>query len=167
MSGIVFGCLSAWWFITGQYLIAVAAFVLSGLSDSIDGIVARTRGVQSPFGSFMDNFCSFYTDSIVFAGLVLARLCNPWWGLAALIGSAARLFTFRLEGLVSKEEGEALRSRFPHALAGKGDRIVLVALGVLFGRVDLAMIVIAISTNLVAIYRSYHLYSWQVSNSQH
>jgi hypothetical protein len=86
--------------------------------------------------------------------------------LAALIGSAARLFTFRLEGLVPKDEGEALRSRFPHALAGKGDRIVLVALGVLFGRVDLAMIVIAISTNLVAVYRSYHLYSWQVRKSQ-
>lgn len=160
ISGIIFGCLSAWCFMAGYYFLANIAFILSGLSDAVDGIVARTRGLQSPFGSFFDNFCSLYTDSAVFAGLILANLCNSWWGLAALIGTLARLLTFRLEGLVPKEEAEALRSRFPYALAGKGDRILLVALGAALGRIDVAVILIAISTNLVAIHRSYYLYSW-------
>jgi archaetidylinositol phosphate synthase len=166
MSGIVFGCLAAWCFIKGQYFLANVAFVLSGLSDAVDGIVARTRGVQSPFGSFFDNFCSLYTDSAAFAGIILANLCSPFWGVTALIGTLARLLTFRLEGLVPKDEGEALRSRFPYALAGKGDRILLIAVGTALGRIDLAMIVIAVSTNLVAIYRSCHLYSWGNSSSR-
>ena len=159
ISGILFGCLAAWCFMTGQFLLANTLFILSGLADAVDGIVARTQGLQSAFGSFFDNFCSLYTDSAVFAGLILANLCSPFWGLMALVGTLARLLTFRLEGLVPKEEAYALRSRFPFALAGKGDRIVLVAIGTALGRIDAAMIVIAVASNLVAIHRSYHLYS--------
>lgn len=162
ISGIGFGVLSGYLFITGHLGWAVTCFVLSGLSDVVDGIVARTRGITSPFGSFFDNFCSAYTDSAAFAGLILAGLCTPLWGLGALLGTFARLLTWRLEGLVSRDEGQALRSRFPHALAGKGDRIVLVGLGVVFGRVDLAMAIIAISTNAIAFYRCYHL--WRLAS---
>ena len=165
ISGIVFGVLSGYLFITGHLAWAVASFVLSGLSDVVDGIVAREKGIQSPFGSFFDNFCSAYTDSAAFAGLILGGLCTPFWGLAALLGTFARLLTWRLDGLVSRDEGQALRSRFPHALAGKGDRIVLVGLGVVVGRTDLAMAIIALSTNAIAIYRCYHL--WRLASVTH
>lgn len=157
LSGIAFGVLSAMAFLTGHLWLGVVWFILSGLADAVDGIVARDRGMQSPFGSFMDNFCSAYTDSAVFAGLILAKLCSPFWGLLALLGTFARLLTFRLDGLVPADEGLALKSRFPHALAGKGDRILLVGLGVLFGGVNTAMIVIALSTNAIAVYRAWHL----------
>jgi phosphatidylglycerophosphate synthase len=50
-------------------------------------MVARAYGVQSSFGSFFDNFCSAYTDSAVFGGLIVAELCDPWWGVAALVGT--------------------------------------------------------------------------------
>jgi phosphatidylglycerophosphate synthase len=163
ISGIVFGVLSGYLFITGHLAWAVACFVLSGLSDAVDGIVAREKGMASPFGSFFDNFCSAYTDSAALAGLVLAGLCTPFWGLAAILGTFARLLTWRLDGLVSRDEGQALRSRFPHALAGKGDRIVLVGLGVVFGRVDLAMALIALSTNAIAVYRCHHL--WRLASA--
>jgi CDP-diacylglycerol---glycerol-3-phosphate 3-phosphatidyltransferase len=159
-SGIVFGCASAYFFLAHQYLPAVALFVLSGFSDVFDGMVARNRGLSSAFGSFFDNFCSAYADSPVFAGLIIANLCNPWWGLAALIGTLTRLLTFRLDGLLPKEEAQALRSRFPYALAGKGDRITLVAVGTAFGCVSQAVMIIAVLTNLVAVFRSYHIYSW-------
>src|SRR5437763_16737523 len=80
-SGIIFGSISAYFFVSHQWILAVGFFAMSGLSDVIDGIVARTRGVQSSFGSFFDNFCSAYTDSAVFAGLIGAQLCDPWWGV--------------------------------------------------------------------------------------
>ena len=161
MSGILFGVVSAYFFATHQRILAVVFFALSGLSDSIDGMVARARGLQSSFGSFFDNFCSAYTDSAVFAGLIGAKLCDPWWGVAALVGTLTRLLTFRLDGLVPKGEAEALRSRFPSALFGKGDRIVLVAIGTAFGHINTAVIVIAIGANLIAAHRCYHLYAWE------
>ena len=161
MSGIVFALVSVYFFASHQWIPAIGFFALSGLSDTIDGMVARGRGLQSSFGSFFDNFCSAYTDSVVFAGLIGAKLCDPWWGVAALVGTLTRLLTFRLDGLVSKGEAEALRSRFPSALFGKGDRIVLVALGVAFGRINEAVAVIAIGANLIAAHRCYHLYAWE------
>src|SRR5687767_15260840 len=86
-SGIVFGSLAAYCFVTQRWTPAVVLFALSGFSDVVDGMVARARGLQSPFGSFFDNFCSAYTDSAVFAGLTAGGLCDPWWGVAALTGT--------------------------------------------------------------------------------
>jgi len=160
-SGIIFGCTSAYCFVSRHYTLAIVFFVLSGFSDVFDGMVARNRGLTSSFGSFMDNFCSAYTDAPVFAGLIIANLCNPWWGAAALIGTMTRLLTFRLNGLIPQQEAQALRSRFPYALAGKGDRITLVAIGTAFGCINEAIIIIAILTNFVAIHRSFYLYSWE------
>jgi len=160
-SGIVFGSLASWFFVRHDWFLAVAFFGLSGLSDVVDGMVARARGLQSAFGSFFDHFCSAYTDSAVFAGLIAAPLCDPWWGIAALVGTLTRLLTFRLDGLVPKDEAEALRSRFPSALFGKGDRIVIIGLGTAVGRIDAAIVLIAIGTNLIAAYRCYHLYLWE------
>lgn len=160
-SGIIFGSLSSWFFVSHQWILAIGFFGLSGLSDVVDGMVARARHLESAFGSFFDNFCSAYTDSAVLAGLIGAGLCDAWWGVAALVGTLTRLLTFRLDGLVSKDEAEALRSRFPSALFGKGDRILLVALGTAFGRIDAAVVVIAVGTHLIAVYRCYHLYRWE------
>jgi CDP-diacylglycerol---glycerol-3-phosphate 3-phosphatidyltransferase len=159
-SGIIFGFASAYCFVLHYWIPAVVLFALSGFSDVFDGMVARNRGIQSPFGSFFDNFCSAYADSPVFIGLILGNLCSPGWGLAALVGTLTRLLTFRLEGLLPKEEAQALRSRFPYALAGKGDRIVLVSIGTVWGHINEAVMLIAVLTNMVAVFRSYHLYSW-------
>lgn len=164
-SGIIFGCTSAYCYISQRYGLAVAFFVLSGFSDVFDGMVARNRGMTSTFGSFMDNFCSAYTDAPVFASLIIAGLCDPWWGIMALVGTMTRLLTFRLDGLIPREEAQTLRSRFPYALAGKGDRITLIAFGTVFGYINEAVIIVAISTNLVAVYRSYYLYSWEKRHS--
>ena len=161
LSGVFFAIASAYFFGSQQWLLAVVFFAVSGLSDVVDGMVARARQRQSPFGSFFDNFCSAYTDSVVFGALIVLRLCDPWWGVAALVGTLTRLLTFRLDGLVPKDEAEALRSRFPSALFGKGDRIVLVALGTAFGRMDVAVVVIALGANLIAAHRCYHLYAWE------
>lgn len=160
-SGILFGALAAYCFWSHRWIWAVAFFALSGMADVVDGMVARARGLQSSFGSFFDNFCSAYTDSAVFAGLIAARLCDPWWGVAALAGTLTRLLTFRLDGLVPKDEADALRTRFPSALFGKGDRILLVALGTAFGRIDQAVVLIALGTHMIAAHRCYHLYVWE------
>ena len=97
----------------------------------------------------------------MFAGLIAGGLCDPWWGVAALTGTLTRLLTFRLDGLIPSDEAQALRSRFPSALFGKGDRIVLVAAGTAFGRIDAAVVAIAIGTHLIAVHRCYHLYRWE------
>lgn len=53
-SGIVFGSIAALAFVWHNWTLAVVFFALSGLSDVVDGMVARARGLPSPCGSFFD-----------------------------------------------------------------------------------------------------------------
>lgn len=90
--GVVVACLTAWlywtWEIDKLRLVAAAATLLfSGLLDAVDGVLARSSGNVSNFGGFLDSVADRYSDAITLSGLVLGGLCDPWAGLAALIGS--------------------------------------------------------------------------------
>jgi len=66
---------------------AAALILLSGLIDALDGVLARTRGMASAFGGFLDSVTDRYSDVVVLAAVTVAGLCDPVWGLAAVVGS--------------------------------------------------------------------------------
>jgi CDP-diacylglycerol--glycerol-3-phosphate 3-phosphatidyltransferase len=62
---------------------AFVLLVVAGLSDLLDGFVARTRGAVSPSGKIVDPLC----DKILIGGLILYLMAArgfPWW-LVALV----------------------------------------------------------------------------------
>jgi len=66
---------------------AAALILLSGLLDALDGVLARAVGGASAFGGFLDSVADRYSDAVVLAAVVVSGLCDPAWGLAAVIGS--------------------------------------------------------------------------------
>jgi len=81
------GCYLNWWF-NRLMLPAAAGFILlSGLLDALDGVLARTRGMASAFGGFLDSVTDRYSDVVVLAAVTVSGLCEPVWGLAAVVGS--------------------------------------------------------------------------------
>jgi len=90
--GIVFAALSAlayWkWQINTLFLILAPLLLLaSGFCDALDGALARLYGQTTTFGGFLDSLLDRYADAIIFCGIILGGLCDPFWGLAALMGS--------------------------------------------------------------------------------
>jgi len=76
------------WRIGDLLLPAAAALVLiSGLLDALDGVLARAVGGASAFGGFLDSVADRYSDAVVLSAVVVAGLCDPVWGLAAVVGS--------------------------------------------------------------------------------
>ena len=76
------------WRIGDALLPAAAALVLiSGLLDALDGVLARAVGGASAFGGFLDSVADRYSDAVVLSAVVVAGLCDPVWGLAAVVGS--------------------------------------------------------------------------------
>ena len=67
--------------------IAAGMILLSGLLDAVDGVLARAIGGASTFGGFLDSVSDRYSDAVVLAAIVVAGLCDPAWGLAAVVGS--------------------------------------------------------------------------------
>lgn len=69
----------------GFYLLGGALVAISGLSDSLDGIVARMYGRTSRTGDFLDHFCDRLINVAIFAGLAFSPGANPVLGLGTVV----------------------------------------------------------------------------------
>ena len=92
----------------------------SGFCDTLDGIVARTFQQTTVFGGFFDSVLDRYADAAVYAGIIIAGLCNaalgtfwgPIWGLVTLSGSMMVSYTrARAEAVGIKMESVGFAER--------------------------------------------------------
>src|SRR3990167_3624193 len=65
------------------YVEAFYLFVFAGITDALDGWLARYFRWQSPFGTFVDPVADKLLIAASFIGLALLG-CFPWW-LVALV----------------------------------------------------------------------------------
>jgi archaetidylinositol phosphate synthase len=88
MASIAAGLCYLKWDVDQILLIIGGVLVLvSGLLDAFDGVLARATNRVSVFGGFFDSVSDRYSDAIVLAAIIVSDLCDPLWGMAALIGS--------------------------------------------------------------------------------
>ena len=90
--GVALALLSAFTYAVAQgqplwLLLATILFLASGFCDALDGVIARIYQQTSVFGGFLDSLLDRYADAAVYAGIIIGGLCDPVWGLAALVGS--------------------------------------------------------------------------------
>jgi archaetidylinositol phosphate synthase len=65
----------------------IVSLVLNWFGDSLDGTVARVRGVQRPrYGFYVDHVLDLAGATFLFAGLAASGLMNPLLGVAVLAG---------------------------------------------------------------------------------
>lgn len=141
-------------------LLATALLLLSGFCDAIDGIIARLYYQTTPFGGFLDSLLDRYADAVVYAGIIISRLCDPLWGLIALIGSLLVSYTrARAEAAGIKMESIGLAER--------AERIIILATASVIATfwqtkteavMNTGIILLAILSNLTVLQRSLHVY---------
>ncbi len=140
-------------------LLATVLLLLSGFCDALDGVVARLYEQSTPFGGFLDSLLDRYADAAVYTGIIVGRLCEPLWGLAALTGSL----------LVSYSRARAEASNIGMesvGLAERAERIIILAIATttaFFWQptsvMNISIILLAILSNLTVIQRSIHAYN--------
>jgi len=160
--GITLAFLSAfsywkWQLLNQLPLVAAPIFLLiSGFCDALDGVLARFHGETTIFGGFLDSLLDRYADSAVFVGITLGGLCNPEWGLAALIGSLLVSYA-RARGEAAGVKMEAV------GVAERAERIIITAIASFVTiawteALSWAIIILAILTNLTVLQRAYYFY---------
>lgn len=67
--GVVVAALAL--FPSGHFLAGTLVITLFVLTDTIDGALARKRGISGPFGGWLDSTCDRVADGAIFGGLLL------------------------------------------------------------------------------------------------
>jgi archaetidylinositol phosphate synthase len=98
-------------------LVAVLVLV-SGLLDALDGKVARLTGKTSKRGDFLDHVLDRYADVLMIGAVAVSAWCNPYLGMAAIIGVLLTSYM----GTQAQAVGAGRRYS---GLLGRADRIVL------------------------------------------
>ncbi len=74
-----------WAILTEHDAIAVITLTLSGLSDYLDGKIARRYGLESRLGQLLDPFADRLYIATTLLGLAVRDII-PWWLVWALVG---------------------------------------------------------------------------------
>ncbi len=139
----------------GEQPLAGVVLAVSGLCDLLDGNLARTQGKQTPFGAFLDSTVDRYSDMFVLFGILSYGFGKGDWLLFwvtvfALIGSVMVSYT--------RARAECIIERCDVGLMERPERVVVLILFSLVGRVFWGVLLIAIFANITALHRIYHTY---------
>lgn len=138
---------------------AIAAVVLCGLFDILDGKVAVKTQKTSKFGAIFDSTMDRYSEFFIYLGIAL--YFRGHWAVWLIF------FTFLGSSMVSytRARAEGLGFECRVGIMQRAERMVLIVLGALIGIIfdvyDTAMIIalaaIALISNITAMQRTFHV----------
>jgi archaetidylinositol phosphate synthase len=143
---------------TFPYHLAVAVVLLlaSGYCDALDGALARLHHEASAAGGFLDSLLDRYVEASVYCGLIIGGLCDPFWGVLALIGSL----------LTSYARARSEAAGFPMETVGlveRAERLIIIVLASLLSiiwtdAISWSMIFLTVATNVTVLQRTIYFF---------
>jgi cardiolipin synthase len=97
----------------GFYGRAVGLFLVAGLTDVVDGLLARQMGESTQGGAYLDPIADKVLLSVIYGSLGFAHAI-PWWMVAVVFGRDALILGMAAYGLLFT----SLR-KFPPSVWGK------------------------------------------------
>jgi archaetidylinositol phosphate synthase len=149
-------CYVSWRSSTAMLPLAGLLVLVSGFIDAIDGVLARETGTASAFGGFLDSVADRYSDAVVLSAILVAGLCHPAWGLAAIVGSL----------MVSYARSRAEAAGVGMAgvgVAERAERMLLLAVVSMISYFDVSflgwgVIALAVAAQVTVLQRGWHFY---------
>ena len=142
-------------FAAGELRLGGLLLIAGGFFDLVDGVVARHFGMTSRFGAFLDSSLDRVVDILAMLGLFAYFLGNSdglGAALCALILVASVLTSY------AKARAELILERMPGGFLERGERIGLLALGVLSGWIWPALILLAFGSSVTVGQRFLYAY---------
>jgi CDP-diacylglycerol---glycerol-3-phosphate 3-phosphatidyltransferase len=161
-TGVVISFWAAWNFGYGEFVRGALIVILAGLFDMLDGEVARVTHSVTRFGAFYDSVIDRYSDIILLQGLMVWYARQDRLGYVVLVGVV-------LMGSIltsyTKARAECLIPTCKVGFMERPERVVLLIIGGLAGRMEAVLWVLAVLGNWTVINRIY--YTWEVLKADH
>src|SRR5438105_9807380 len=122
---------------------------LSGLTDVLDGAVAKSGGTAGPRGAFFDSVCDRVSDGVVLGGAAWYYADRQPHLAVLAFGVAMLSFLVSYE----RSRAESLGFNGKGGLMERAERMVVLGLGLTFGRLAAALWVLAVLTGVTVAQR--------------
>lgn len=134
----------------GRFAWATVMMILAGACDMLDGEVARQGNLRTAFGAFLDSTLDRVSDCVLYGGAALyfAGLGNRTYALLALSGLTAAI---TISYARSRAENIGVDARA--GLFERGERYVVLLVGVGLGHLTTALWLLAIHPHTTALHR--------------
>jgi len=137
-------------FSQGRLRLGAALLIVAGLFDFFDGLLARLSNSESAFGAFLDSVVDRYSDLVVLLGIALYYErrddgLGVFLTLATLVGTIMVSYT--------KARAQSVGVKCEIGLMERPERMIMLIAGGLFHQLTLALILLAVLTNVTALQR--------------
>jgi CDP-diacylglycerol---glycerol-3-phosphate 3-phosphatidyltransferase len=154
--GVLISFWAAFEFGYGNFIRGALVIILAGLFDMLDGEVARVSRSETRFGAFYDSVIDRYSDVIILQGLMVYYAREQMLGYVVLVGVVV------MGAVLTSYTRARAESLIPACKVGfmeRPERIVLLIIGGLSGRMEAVLWVLALLGNWTVIDRIY--YTWK------
>jgi len=117
----------------GFFWLGAALFVLGAILDILDGALARSRGIASEFGAFVDSTVDRVGEAFMLGAIALVLMRDGYeWGVALAFAALAGSF------LVSyaRARAEALGLKGDVGFGSRAERVVVITTGLVLAPID-------------------------------
>lgn len=150
VTGMLISVTAAYALAYGHFAWAGLILIFAGLFDMLDGAVARISNRETAFGAFLDSVLDRYSDMIVLLGLTIYYGRNDRLPYVVLVGTV-------IMGTVltsyARARAESLIPKCKVGFLERPERVVLLIIGGLSGRMEAVLWVLAILSNWTVIHR--------------
>ncbi len=133
------------------FFLAGILFLLSGIADLVDGALARRAGTESRGGAFLDSLLDRAGEGLVHAG---AAVAFAFWGLWPGVLAVALSLTGSYLTSYARARAEGLGISLEEAWVSRGERVVVIGLGMIFHFALIAFWLIAVAAWATAAQRA-------------
>lgn len=138
----------------------VAVLVAAGF-DALDGAVARVTGQTSRFGGFLDSTLDRYSESIVFAGLLIHLTRTDAGSVPIVLLYATMVGSLMISYTRSRAESLGLKGDV--GFFQRTERVLFLAVILLISQPIYGLWVMAVLTQITALHRILHV--WNATHS--
>lgn len=144
----------AWILSRGDFLLGGFLVLLSGAFDLLDGELARATGRTTRFGALLDSTFDRFSEAALFLGLMSYYANQGSYQEIMLIG-AAMAGSMTTSYVKARAEGLGLTCEV--GLFTRPERVIVLAIGLIFNQMLVVLWVIAVLSNLIAWQRVLHV----------
>jgi CDP-diacylglycerol--glycerol-3-phosphate 3-phosphatidyltransferase len=150
VTGVFFNAVVGIALLEGRFFWGGWLYLLVSMTDLLDGILARQRNMSSRFGGFLDSVMDRFGDAAIFTGILLHytiihNVPCVVITLAALCGAMITSYT--------RARAEVLISKCKIGFMERPERVILLSIGLVFNRVPICLLLMAISSLITIIDR--------------